>query len=136
MSIDAYYDKELSEQDAARFEYAMTCCESCKSNLKAYRSLTELVSQGFDQPFQKNLEDRIIEKIHQKTQAVFRWANYLIPATVISVIILIFSWIHGLHSVNSPSAIVSYVSGNISSIVIVETPKKRQTILWIQQENF
>lgn len=58
----------------------------------------------------------------------------LIPATAVAIILLLFfNLTRDSATVSGPSAIIDFFNGETSSIIILDTPKSRHTILWISE---
>lgn len=66
----------------------------------------------------------------------FQFPNFkfLIPAAaMVAIFFILFSLTGPSVSVSGPSAIVKSFSGDTSSVIILETPESRQTIIWFNE---
>jgi hypothetical protein len=144
--IQEYFDGELSSFESDRLKNHLKSCTTCKKWLeemefvsRMYKTrITEFseASGGFFE------EARLIGGINRKrrysffsgTGLVFK-KRFIIPIAAAAIALFVFFVPMGKMGKETavPSAIVSYFSGNVKDVVIMETPETRQTIIWYQE---
>ena len=144
--LSRYYDGEL---DSARHEQVarhLEGCPQCRRELEALARLsanvTAAVSAAADQAPLEGLDARIIERIRKEAPAAEgTWLRrLLLPRRLVPAAAVVIAFIAvGLSlrmpdDAAEPSAIVESFSGSVSTVMIVETPETRQTILWFEEE--
>ena len=151
-TISRYCDGELPVGQIDRFRAHLETCRSCRQVMDDYKSVSRMASQEIIHRFPPetatNLEYRIMnrlksgnpEKEHSLYKRIgsriFQIGKVLVPTTAMAAgALFFFTWTHNTPVVEAaPSAIISSISGDVKSIMIMETPGTRQTILWIQEE--
>ncbi len=141
--IQEYFDGELSSLESDRLKKHLKSCTNCKKWLDEMRSVSRIyknrmaefseVSGAFAE------EAKLIGGINRKkgysffsgTGLVFK-KRFIIPIAAAAIALFVFFVPMGNKAV-APSAIVSYFSGNVKDLVIMETPETRQTIIWYQE---
>lgn len=141
--ISRYLDNELDGEELKRVETHIEGCDSCRVRLLDY----DKVSAGLDTPLYhqsdveaEEFEDRLIKSINRKKDSGFRdWKDYLfhkrvlVPVGLAASAALMFFTVFNDQDTAGPSAIISSLSGSGSSVMIMETPETRQTILWFNE---
>ncbi|MFC1495632.1 anti-sigma factor family protein [Thermodesulfobacteriota bacterium] len=140
--ISRYLDNELNGEELERVETHIAGCDSCRIRLSDYDNIsaglnTPLYSQS--DTVANEFENRVIESINRKENSGFRnWKNYLfhkrvlVPGLAASAALMFFT-VFNDPAPAGPSAIISSLSGSGSSVMIMETPETRQTILWFNE---
>ena len=143
--LSLYLDRELDDEQYSRVKRHIRECQACKKELEDLSSLSRRIHVFMnDQSLPANshiIKDPVLKKILENENNVFeRIKNILslkkiiIPATGMAVIVLL-SLIFLQPNNIGPTAIVESVSGDVSSIYILETPGTRQTILWFNEKS-
>ncbi len=141
--ISRYLDNELHGDELIRVRTHIAVCESCSTRLKGYDKIhTGLNSIIHTIPGESlaGLENRVVESIRKKNKVDSKgWKNVvfsrkmLVPAGIAASIILMFFTFYYNPAPAGPTAIVSSLSGSGSSVMILETPKTHETILWFSE---
>lgn len=139
--IDRFFDKELSHDEHARIMKHLTHCSLCQKRFQDNQAISALFKAGLDKEISQanldDLEERVVALVHKKE--IVWWKKFVdlslpkklvIPAAAVSAILLFFCLTRNLAPVSVPSAIVKSFSGEFTSVIIIETPKSRQTIAW------
>jgi hypothetical protein len=142
--ISRFYDKELEPDEYIRVKEHIHSCNSCREILNDLENISEQVKEHLSDSVLKTqfagIEGDVINCIrHKEKPWFFKLINMLIskkmlvPATAMASIILVFAIFFRTPVSSGPSAIVSSLSGDSSSVIIMETPNTRQTILWFNE---
>lgn len=141
--ISRYLDNELDGEELKRAENHIAGCDSCKIRLSDYKK----INAGLNIPLYPQsesgtaeFENNVIEAIKGKENSgLGNWKEYffqkrvLVPAGLAVSALLMFFTVFNEPVPTGPSAIISSLSGPGSSIMIMETPETRQTILWFNE---
>lgn len=141
--ISRYMDNELNVDELASVKTHIAGCESCRTRLREYAEINAGLN-SFVQAQQGipagQLENRVLGAIGRKTSRKIKgWKNLilskrvLVPVGVAAAAVVIFFTNFDNRSPIGPTAIVSSLSGTGSSVMILETAKTRQTILWFSE---
>jgi anti-sigma factor RsiW len=141
-----YFDRELGPEDKEKVDEHLKDCPSCQKTLQDHQIIsshykadlkTKLARTNFE-----SLEQSVLNRVRDRR--VFGWTNissllflkrFYIPATAVAAaLVIFFSVMFYPASPSDPSAIVTSLSGQISSVMIFETPNTQQTILWFKEE--
>ncbi len=139
--IDRFFDKELSHDEHTRIMKHLTHCSSCQKRFQDNQAISALFKAGLDNELSQanldGLEERVVALVRKKE--IVWWKKFidlslpkklLVPASVLAAIVLFFCLTRNPAPVSAPSAIVKSFSGEFTSVIIIETPKSRQTIVW------
>lgn len=89
-----------------------------------------------------NVEEMVVAAIRQdkvplqrKVKAFLSSRRFYVPATAMAAALVLFFVVFSgsPRPVAGPSAMISYVSGEIESVMILETRKTHRTILWFSE---
>ena len=138
------FDRELGRDEAARVGRHLKNCPSCQKELRENEVISSLFKASLDDQLSRidlsDLEPRVLELIQRKMvpwrmrlRDLFVSKRFLVPATAIATILLFFCLTRPPGNVSGPSAIVDSFTGETSSVIILETPRTRQTILWFSE---
>ncbi|MEE8415104.1 MAG: anti-sigma factor [Desulfobacterales bacterium] len=142
--VSSFLDKELDPADDASIDRHINSCPSCKKMLDDLKALSRQVRThitGICDTDHASIEKSLLETICRKKtlfgervkEAVLS-KKVWIPATAVASLLLIFFTVFQSPGVTEPSAIIASLSGDVSSVVIIETSRTRQTILWFNEE--
>ena len=144
--LNDYYDKELSERAREKIEIHVQNCPSCRQLLKdnnvLSNSFTSLLKAEISGRETKNVQDRVLDGIYNKQntwqhaiQNFLLSKKRLVPIAVTALLVVfVFTFFKQPVIVAEPSAIINSFSGDVSSVVIFETPNLRQTIIWYNED--
>ncbi|MBN1831081.1 MAG: zf-HC2 domain-containing protein [Deltaproteobacteria bacterium] len=142
--ISRYYDGELGRVERSQVESHILVCSSCKKMLEDLKTISSqygahLARQpiGIDT---RETEEHVLDRLRReetpwwaKVKETFLSKKILVSATATACVALLLITVLRVPVPDSPSAIVASVSGDVSSIIILEIPETRQTILWFNE---
>jgi len=145
--VNRYYDGELEPDEYKRVGEHLKDCESCKTLLKQLQSVSRHFHAEIDASLSRvrfdEVQQRVLEKTVGKRESTFERLKdllfkrtYTIPAAAAATILLVFMSVTTLwRPASEPSAIVNSFAGQVSSVMIIETPATHHTILWFSEES-
>jgi len=142
--ISRYYDGELGQVERSQVENHILVCASCKKILEDLKAISSQYgahlarqSVGVDT---RETEEHVLDRLQRaeapwwaKVKDTFLSKKILVSATATACVALLLITVLRVPVPDSPSAIVTSVSGDVSSIIILEAPETRQTILWFNE---
>ena len=139
--IGRFFDRELGLDEDALVGRHLKNCPSCQKELRENEVISTLFKAGLDDQLSQidlsDLEPRVLELIQRngvpwwkKLRNMFLSKRFLVPATAMAIILLFFSLTRQPVPVSESSAIIDSFTGETSCLIILETPRSRQTILW------
>ena len=142
--IDRFFDRELGQDEYNRVRKHLKDCPSCQEMLQDKQAISTLFRASLDKEIScaglDRLEERVLDLVRQKKvpwwrrfAEQFALRRLLIPATAVALVGLFLIIERGPLSVSDPSAIVKSFSGETLSVMIIEAPKSRQTIIWYKE---
>ena len=142
--ISRFFDGELEADEYAAVTDHLEICPVCREKLANIQSISERVKEHIAEASIKDtekLEDRIIEAVRRiespwwaKWKDLIYSKRFLVPAGAVASFLLIFFTVFYNPAVSGPSAIITSISGSGTSVIIMETPETRQTILWFNEK--
>ncbi|MBL7171511.1 MAG: anti-sigma factor [Pseudomonadota bacterium] len=144
--IGRYFDGEISQEEYDSISRHLKDCPSCQKILQDNQAISTLFRDSLEREVSQAsfaaLETRVLDRIREKenpwrerlTKLLFS-NKLLIPATAVAALILFFAIQRAPTTVPDPSAIIEAFSGEVSSVIIIETPKSRQTIIWYKESS-
>ncbi|MDY6881044.1 MAG: anti-sigma factor [Desulfatiglans sp.] len=145
MLLSRHMDGELSPAEYDWLMSHLAACPDCQEELRqneALRTLykSDLAEERSQVSFQ-GLERKVLKQVSQKRlswwmrhKELFFSKKLLIPATAMAAMVLLFfSLIRQPLLPPDPSAIITSLSGDMTSVIVLETPKTRQTIIWFNE---
>jgi len=142
--IDRFFDRELGQDEYHRIGKHLEDCPTCQKMLRDNQAISTLFRASLDREISRagldRLEESVLDLVRQKKAPWWkRFAEQfvlkrpLIPATAVALVALFFIIERGPVRGSDPSAIVKSFSGETSSVMIIEAPKSRQTIIWYKE---
>lgn len=143
--VNRFFDQELGPDEYALMSEHIKHCPSCQKALQDAEAISALFGTALDKELSRakleRVEERVLAFIHRtktpwwlKLGHLFVAKRFYVPATaVIAGLILYFFFLAPPTSVSGPSAIINSLKGNVGSVMILETPKSHQTILWFSE---
>jgi anti-sigma factor RsiW len=142
--ISRYYDGELSQAERSQVESHILVCPSCNKTLEDLKRISDQYrvhlahqSVGIEA---RETEKHVLDRLRRaeapwwaKAKDTFLSKKTLISAPAVVVAALLLITVLRVPVPDSPSAIVTSVSGDVSSIIILEAPETHQTILWFNE---
>ena len=144
--LSAYADGELSRQEVGRADQHLAQCQRCQAVLEQYAELSTTFKGTMQHRYPVAAMTALDGKIFERWQRHhyvgwwdgFRWRIYskwlLVPVTAAVAAVAIWLPLQINAPVTPrPSAIVQSVSGDLASVMIMQTPATQQTVIWISE---
>lgn len=145
MQLSRFLDQELGPDESARTEAHLRNCPSCQKAVQDQHALSALFNAKVEKTVSRtdfdHLERNVLTRIRAKQSPWWERAaslifsrRILIPAvSMAAILIFFFSYPRPPAQVSGPSAIINSFTGDLSSVMILETPRSRQTIIWFDE---
>ncbi len=144
--VSRFHDGELDTEASDKFSTHLDICPSCRQALEDQRVISEHF-QSATSVERSRVDFDLFEKslIQQLTTRPMTWKQRLlklitirtfyIPVTALATaVILFFSFFYPADTTPQASAVITSFTGDVSSVIIFETPKTHQTILWFSED--
>ena len=143
--LSRFLDQELGPDDHARIDKHLEDCPACRKILRADQSISALFKAGLTEELShahaKKLEEGVLDLVRNEGLPWFiKLRNFIVSkkfyvpaAAMATALVLFFSVVKRPTPERGPSAIIKSFTGEISSVMIMETPKSQQTILWFNE---
>ncbi len=135
--ISRFVDNELSQDRYYELAKHLHRCPDCSRLVDQYKTLSIKFNEHADH---KNLKiDTAALKqnfVHatQSSQKRLSGNIYLKLASIAAILMISLFWFQGgMFRSTGPSAIVTSVDTDFSSVMIIETQKKKHTIIWFSE---
>jgi hypothetical protein len=143
--LNQFFDRELGSEESAKMSGHIEHCRTCKQELRDNRFVSSLLKAGVEQEIARvnlqEVEERVTALIRSKKR--LWWVHlkslclskklYVPAAAVTAMLVMFFHLARTPTPASGPSAIIDSLQGDFASVMILETRKSRQTILWIQE---
>ena len=142
--ISRFHDDELFGEELEYTKRHIQACPSCSKALhdmeRISGQVTRYIKKNSSLTEDRSVEYYVLEEVRKNNSTwwirlkdlIFS-KKIMIPVTAMAAFTLFFVTLIQPSFNRGPSAIVSSVSGEVSSIVILETPDTNQTILWFDE---
>ncbi|MBW1896196.1 MAG: hypothetical protein JRI47_03990 [Deltaproteobacteria bacterium] len=143
--LSRFSDRELGSGEHARTSRHLGHCLTCQSGLEDQRAISGLFRTGLEMELLKagleDVEESVISFIRGKSVPWWMSAGkvvtslkFYVPATAAATVLLLFLFLPWPQNhVSEPSAIISYVGGDVECVMILETRESRQAIVWFNE---
>jgi len=142
--IGRYFDGEVSRKEHDRISRHLEGCPTCQKILQDNQAISTVFRDNLEREVSQAdfgvLETRVLDQIRQKENPWwkrlakrFSSIRILIPATALAALILFFTITRSPTTISGPSALIESFSGEVSSVMIIEAPNSRQTIIWYKE---
>jgi len=144
--LNRYADQETNPEETRQVEAHLLSCPQCRQALAEQRQLAELLQQGVFAAQQAvdfdRLEKRILTADRRPSGIwsdirdwVLSWKVALpVAAAAAALILFFYSPLFQQPSPSGPSAIINSFTGRVTSVMILETPRSQQTVIWYSEE--
>jgi hypothetical protein len=143
--LDRFFDRELEPDATFAMSGHVEDCHACKEELRGNQFVSSLfracVEEERSRADLQEVEERVIGLI--RTKRGLWWIHLknlclskklYVPAAAVTAMFVMFFHLTGTPApASGPSAIVDSLQGDFASVMILETQKSRQTILWIHE---
>jgi predicted membrane-bound mannosyltransferase len=145
--LSRYADQEANPEETRQVRAHLLTCPQCRQALAEQRQLAELLQQGVFTAQQAvdfdRLEKRILTDDRRRSGIwsdirdwVLSWKVALpVAATAAALIIFFYTPLFQQPSPSGPSAIINSFTGRVTSVMILETPRSQQTVIWYSEES-
>ena len=144
--ISRFLDGETSPAESQRIEEHLQTCPEYRRELTRLRETGGMLRQvvknarkAMDFP---RLEQQILtaarnhDSLKRRLQANLLSWKLAIPTTAAAALLVLFIFNPFQPPLSSgPSAIIDSFTGQVKSVMILETPQKHQTVIWYTEEN-
>jgi anti-sigma factor RsiW len=143
--LSRFTDDELESGEQIRIREHVVHCPSCRRDLYDHRTISALFTAGvkrelLEARFEK-VEESVLSLIQKKSMPwwVDAWKSLLsrkfyVPAAAAAAVLLFLLLPAGPKPhASGPSAVVSYLGGEVESVMILETERSRRTIVWFSE---
>jgi hypothetical protein len=143
--LGRFFDQELGPADSVRMREHVEKCDTCAEELRDNAFVSSLLRTGLE----GELSRANFQEVENTVTALFRakrtswWIHFkdicfskrlYVPAAVVTaMLVMLFYFARAPAPAHGPSAIVDSLQGDFASVMILETQKSRQTILWIYE---
>jgi hypothetical protein len=140
-----FFDRELEADESVGISGHIEDCHACKEELRD----NQFISALFKATVEEELSRTNVQEVEERVLTLIRvkkgpwWVQFkdlclskrlYVPAAAVAAMLLIFFLVARTPTpASGPSAIIDSLQGNFASVVILETHKSRQTILWIHE---
>ena len=143
--LGRYMDGEFGPDEQDSVLLHLKDCPSCQEELRQNEALSTLFRNSLDEQFSQidfsGLEKNVLAQVRKKRTPwwinlndLFFSKKLLVPAAAMAaMVVLFFSLARQPVLSPVPSAIVKSLRGEMSSVIILETPKTNQTIIWFNE---
>lgn len=144
--ISRYLDGESLPADTHRIEEHLRICPECRREITRLRKTGGILRQTVETAskevdFQR-LEQQILVATRQHRPQRVRLLERLLswrvalPAAAAAALLVLFFYNPFQPALSSgPSAIIDSFTGQVKSVMILETPQNRQTVIWYSEES-
>ena len=143
--LDRYLDGDVDAGEMAQMEAHVAGCRQCRRQVAALtafsQNLRDRIHHVTDSVDFVALEKQVLNKALRQYRSRGGFSifiasfKYTIPAAVTAGLLLFFTYSnYVLKAPPAPSAIINSFTGSMSSVMILETPETRQTILWYTEQ--
>ena len=144
MLLNRFLDGELDADEFAIVRTHIQACSACRAFVAESKKLSVLINDGIKGVVDPRVLELLDVKVrhlinHKKLRHRFRFQDlflgrwFWVPAMAMVGLLIFFSWDPPPAMDAGPSAIVASVEGDVSSLVIMETPETHQTIIWFKE---
>lgn len=142
--LSLFFDRELAPEASVTIGEHIEHCRTCEQELRDHRFVSSLLKAGVEQEMSRAhlqaVEERVIALIRSKSlwwvhlKSLFLSKKLYVPAAVVAAMLVMFFHLARTPTpASGPSAIIDSLQGDFASVMILETQKSRQTILWIHE---
>ena len=143
--LSRFLDQELGPDDRVRINKHLKQCPACRRVLRGDQSISAFFKTGLQEELSHTAVEESEEKVFDlirskgipwwmKVTDLLRSKRFYVPAAAMAtLLILVLSVVRRPAFESGPSAIVSSFKGDVASVMILETRKSHQTILWFNE---
>ena len=144
-TLDRFFDRELEPDASVAISGHLEHCHTCKEEFQGNQFVSSLLKAGVEEELSRanlqGVEKRVLSLIGAKKgpwwiqfKDLCLSKKFYVPAAAMAAALIMFFHVMRVPTpASGPSAIIDSLQGNFASVMILETQKSRQTILWIHE---
>ena len=143
--LSRYLDRETTPEETQHVDRHLKQCPACRQHLQQHgelaRRLRREVSAAGEAADFDRLEMHIIRAARRPKspwidlrRTRFSWKLLVPIAATAAVALFFFTSVFQPPAPAGPSAIINSFTGRVSSVMILETPQSRHTVIWYSEE--
>ena len=143
--INRYIDGETSPPETKWIDRHLQSCPGCRQSVQQHRELAQRlhreVSAAREALDIDRLEQQIVSAARMRAgqrsrlrETLFSWKLMLPVAATAALALYFFTSLLPAPAPTGPSAVINSFTGRVSSVMILETPQSRQTVIWFSEE--
>jgi hypothetical protein len=143
--LSRYADQETNPEETRQIKAHLLSCPQCRQALAQQRQLAELLQQGViavQQAVDFDLLEKRILTVDRRPSGIWSnirdwvlsWKVALPVAAAAALILFFYTPLFQQPSPSGPSAIINSFTGRVTSVMILETPRSQQTVIWYSEE--
>ena len=145
-TLSRYLDRELGPELAREVEAHAAACPECGARIRAFRSGDEAVrrwaegaanamdTHGIPVPDVSVRPGSLLKALVSGLPVRLTGKNFLQTGAIVAILLVAGIAVrHFTTETGGPSAIVTSVEGDTPSVMILETRKEHQTIIWFKE---
>ncbi len=143
--ISRFVDNELPTQTYDAIQQHLSTCTECSAMVKNFSSLSDIFSHHAAARVAQMEKGTIAKHLHSTLQKKekstfgnhfeFLGKHMVLKVASLAIILMIslFAFQNTIFPPTGPSAIVKSVDTDFASVMIIETQKKKHTIIWFNE---
>jgi hypothetical protein len=143
--LSRFLDRELESDEYVRVRRHLEHCEPCQREYRDNEFISSFIKIRVEEALSRvtfqGVEEKVLSRIRAKRgpwwiqlKNLCLSKRFYVPAAAMAAIVMMFFHLATIRTpVSGPSAIINSLEGNYASVMILETQKSRQTILWIHE---
>jgi hypothetical protein len=143
--LNRFLDRELEPDESVAINEHLEQCHTCREELRSNQLASSLLKASVEEELSRTnfqeVEERVIALIRAKRglwwihlKNLFLSKKLYVPAAAVAAMLVMFLYLARTPiPASGPSAIIDSLQGDFASVMILETQKSRQTILWIHE---
>jgi hypothetical protein len=142
--LERFLDQEVGPEEHARISEHLGHCGPCQKALQDIQAISTLFQTSMKREISygrlEDLEEQVMTRIREtrvswrvKVNELLFSKKFYVPAAAAAALALFVYLTMPSAPVRGPSAIINSFTGEITSVMIIETPRSRQTILWFHE---
>jgi len=144
-TLSRFLDQEVESEECSQIVEHVKQCQLCRRALKDHESISSLFKADLTKEISRakleGLEEDIITVLQRrevswlkKVSGFLTSRKFYLPAAAVATALALFVYLTGSPApVSGPSAIINSFTGEMSSVMIIEIPTSRRTILWYHE---
>jgi hypothetical protein len=142
--LERFLDQEVGPEEHAQISEHLGHCGLCQKALQDIQALSTLFKTSIKREIShgrlEDLEEQVMTRIRGprvswwiKLKELLFSKKLYVPIAAAAALALFFYLTMPSTPARGPSAIINSFTGEITSVMIIETPRSRQTILWFHE---